>query len=202
MTAPGACGRRARVLDRGHRLTAAPLLLLLLAALFAAAPWTRPPAAIAQEDKGKDGAGKEKPKDGEGKEGAKDPSVKDPAPKEEPPKKKTEEETLLEALGASWKAGNSKALAARFPEKRKVTLRLPGVEGGDYRAEQARALLDGYFAGRAFGKVELKSVKEMTGTFSLEYTRASDRRTVKAELLLVLGTEEKKRVLVSVRETP
>ncbi len=115
-------------------------------------------------------------------------------------KEKTEEEKLFEAIGAEWKAGDAKALAARFPEKRKVTLRLPDMEAGDYRAEQARSLLEKHFAARRFSKVELKSVKESTGTFEVEYVR-DDKRKVTAELLLGLGTEEKKRVLVSARET-
>jgi hypothetical protein len=134
---------------------------------------------------------------------AKDPvkTAEEPR-KETEPKKKTEEEKLLEALGASWKAGDAKALAARFPAKRKVSLRIPGADAGDYRAEQAKSLLETYFAARAFTKVELKSVKEMTGTFRVEYVRAADRKTVKAEVLLVLGTEEKERVLVGVRESP
>jgi hypothetical protein len=115
---------------------------------------------------------------------------------------KTGDEKLLEALGASWKAGDAKALAARFPARRKVSLRIPGADAGDYRAEQARSLLDSYFAGRSTTKVELRSVRETTGTFRVEYLRTADRRTVKADLLLVLGTEEKARVLVGVRESP
>ena len=116
--------------------------------------------------------------------------------------KKSEEEILLEAVGAEWKSGNAKALAARLPAKRRVSIRLPGAEGGDYRAEQAKSVLEAYFAGRTFSRVELKSCKEMTGTFEVEYARTADRKKVKAELLVVLGTEEKRRVLESVRESP
>jgi hypothetical protein len=121
---------------------------------------------------------------------------------EESAKKKSEEETLFEAIAGEWKAGNAAALAARFPSQRKVSLRLPDAEAGEYRAEQARSLLEKYFAGRTFSKATLKSVREMTGTFEIEYARTSDRKRVKAELLLVLGTEEKRRVLVSARESP
>ena len=113
---------------------------------------------------------------------------------------KSEEEKLFDAIGGEWKGGDAKGLSARFPAKRKISLRLPDVEAGDYRAEQAKSLLEKYFAGRTFTKVELKSVKEATGTFDIEYTR-EDRKKVVAQLLLVLGTEEKKRVLVSARET-
>lgn len=122
--------------------------------------------------------------------------------KQEESAKKSEEQVLFEAIATEWKAGNAAAVAARFPANRKVSLRLPDVEAGDYRAEQARSLLEKYFGGRTFSKVTLKSSREMTGTFEVEYSRAADRKRVKAELLLVLGVEEKRRVLVSARESP
>ena len=163
-----------RVLSRGH-------FLLLAAALAFVSP------ALAQE--GGKGKGEKKAEES-GRTG----------PPEPPPK--SEEETLFSAIAGEWKAGNAAALAGRFPAQRKVSLRLPDAEAGEYRAEQARSLLEKYFAGRAFSKVALKSVREMTGTFEIEYARSSDRKRVKAELLLVLGTEEKRRVLVSARESP
>jgi len=147
-----------------------------------------------KEEPKKDGAGGGKPKKRDG--------GKDAAPAKEKERKKTAEEVLLEALGAAWRKGDAKALAARFPAKRKVSLRLPGAEAGDYRAEQARSLLEDYFAARTFTKVELKSVKETAGTFALEYRRTAAGKTVQAELLLVLGTESEERVLVSARESP
>lgn len=171
MNAPPRSGWAVGVLCRGHR---AAILLLLLALPAAALPPGR--AALAQ-DGGKGGG-------------------KAPAPPEDPEEKKT-----FEAMGAEWKAGDAGALAARFPEKRKVSLRLPGMDAGDYRAEQAKSLLEDYFAKRTFTKVEVKSVKDSTGTYEAEYTR-DDRKKVKAELLLVLGTEGRKRVLVSARESP
>ncbi|MCK6480939.1 MAG: hypothetical protein HUU06_08145 [Planctomycetaceae bacterium] len=121
--------------------------------------------------------------------------------------KRTEEEVLLDALAAAWKRGDAAALAGNLPGTRRVSLRLPGIEAGDYRTEQARSLLEGYFGERSFTKVERKSVKEAAGTFSVEYVRSSDRRVVKAELLLVLGIEAaagrgERRVLVGARETP
>jgi hypothetical protein len=208
MTAPPPFRRGSVVLPGGHSL-------LLALALLLAAPLPPPPARAQDgSGKGKDGAGKEgekkegkdkekekgKGKDGEKKE--KDGKTKEEAAKEEAPKRKTEEEKLLESLGVSWKAGDAKALAARLPAKRKTTLRLPGAEEGDYRAEQAKSILAGYFKARSFSKVELKSVQEATGTFQVEYVLLEERRRVKAELLLALGTEEKERVLVSVRESP
>jgi hypothetical protein len=162
-----------RVLSGGHRGIAVALLLALTA------------GHVGAQDGGK---GEEKGQ-GQGEDG-----------KEK--RKKSEEEVLFEAIAAEWKAGDAAALAARFPARRKVSLRLPGIEGGDYRAGQAKALLGEYFAARTFSKVALKSAKELTGTFEVEYLRTPDRRKVKAELLLVLGTEEKKRVLLSARESP
>jgi hypothetical protein len=123
-------------------------------------------------------------------------------PQDAAPKKKSAEQVLLEAVGAEWKGGDVKAITARLPAKRRVSLRLPGSEAGEYRAEQAKSVLDAYFAARTFSRVELKSCKEMTGTFEVEYARTADRKKVKAELLVVLGSEEKRRVLESVRESP
>lgn len=192
---------------RGHRVAAALLALSLAIPLSGLLP----PPALAQEGRG--GARKDDPKkDGAKKDASKkDASKKDGAKQEKAPAgkapektapEKTAEEILLEALAASWKRGDGKALAARFPEKRRVSLRLPGSEAGDYRAGQAASILAEYFKDRAFSKVERKSVKETAGTFAVEYVRASDRRTVKAELLLVVGMEGEKRVLVGAREGP
>lgn len=215
--------RRVRVLPGGHSL---PLVLLLL---LAATPAPRP--AFAQDEGGgteesggrKDGKDdgrrdgkeggkaddkkkdKERGKDGERDEnkdeGKGDGRTAEESAKTEAPKK-TEEEKLLESLGASWKAGDAKAVAARLPKKRKTSLRLPGSEEGEYRAEQAKSVLERYFSERSFAKVALKSVREATGTFQVEYVVREERRRVTAELLLVLGTEEKERCLVSVRESP
>jgi hypothetical protein len=191
----------AAVLSGGHRAAAVLLALLLAGPL----PALLPPPALAQDGAKADGGKKEgaKKKDGD----RADPPRKEPMkeagkePAEKAPEK-TGEEILLEALAASWRKGDAAALGARFPEKRRVTLRLPGSEAGDYRAGQAASVLAEYFKDRAFTKVERKSVKETAGTFALEYVRASDRRTVKAELLLVVGTEGETRVLVSARECP
>jgi hypothetical protein len=125
-----------------------------------------------------------------------------PAPAQAQARRKTEEEVLLEAIGEEWKAGDVKALAARFPEKRKVALRLPGIDAGEYRAEQAKSVLGDWFKVRSFTKAELKSVKEMTGTYAVRYVRSADRKTVEAELLLVTAVEDRRRVLVSARESP
>lgn len=151
------------------------VLALALAALLAAPP------AVAQ-DGGKKGG--------------------DAQPAPAPPKEKSEEEKDLEAVGAEWKAGNVGALAARFPAKRRVSLRLPDSDAGEYRAQQAKSVLEDYFSGRSFSRVELKSCRESTGTFEIEYQRSADRKKVKAELLVVLGVEEKKRVVTSIRESP
>jgi hypothetical protein len=213
-------GPRAGVHSGGHR-PAGVRLPLLLALLLSWAPALPSPA---RGQDGGNGGGKaddkkqddkkhddtkdddrkddDRKQDGKKQDDKKDDGKKDDGRKADAPKKKTEEEKLLETLGAAWKAGDSKALAARFPQKRKVSLRLPGAEGGDYRAEQAKSMLEEYFSGRTFSKVELKSVKEMTGTFQVEYVRTADRRRVAAQVLLVLGTEEKERVLVSARESP
>ena len=174
MTRGPASGRAAAVLARGHRLVLPLLVLAVLTVVL-----TTPPVPALAQGKGGDGkAGK----------GATAP-------------KKSEEEVLLEAIGADWMAGSASAVAARLPEKAKVSLRLPGAAGGEYRREQAKSLLEEYFRRRTFAKVELKSVKEQVGTFAVEYT-GGDRRKVAATLLLTLGTEEGKRVLVGARETP
>jgi hypothetical protein len=209
--------RRVRVLPGGHSLLLALLLLL------AAPPAIRP--AVAQDDGGgagesdgkkdgkedgkKGGKAKDKEKEeerGKDKEKGKDKGKGDGRTEEESAKteapKKTEEEKLLESLGASWKAGDAKAVAAKLPRKRKTSLRLPGSEEGEYRAEQAKSVLERYFSERSFTKVTLKSVKEATGTFQVEYVVIEERRRVTAELLLVIGTEEKERCLVGVRESP
>jgi len=179
MSPPPAPRTRPAVLSRGHRVAAALLLLALAAG-----------GALA----GDDGKKKPAPPPKEEKEGEKK------AKPEAETRRKTEEELLLESLGAAWKRRDAKAVAARFPAKRKVALRLQGVEEGEYRSEQARSVLEDWFAGRTFSKVELKSVKDGTGTFRVEYVRASDRKTVEADLLLALALEEKKRVLVGARE--
>ena len=189
---------------RGHRVAGVLLALALAMPLSALLP----PPVLAQEAGGRD----PEKKDGAKKDGAKKNAPKKDAPKKDESKKdgakqekapeKTAEEILLEALAASWKRGDGTALAARFPEKRRVSLRLPGSEAGDYRAGQAGSILAEYFKDRAFSKVERKSVKETAGTFAVEYVRASDRRTVKAELLLVVGMEGEKRGLVGAREGP
>ncbi len=172
MTPGSSVRRRGRVPTGGHSLLVAALAAFLAAGI---------PTGLAQDGGGKGKGG------GEGKAGA---------------PRKTEEEKDLEAVGAEWKAGDARTLAARLPEKRRVSLRLPGAEAGDYRAGQAKSVLEAYFSGRAFSRVELKSCREGTGTFEIEYVRAADRKKVKAELLVVLGAEEKRRVITSVRETP
>ncbi len=234
MTAPAPLRGRAAVLSRGHR--GASLLLLALLALLPcgsggalAQDRGEPPPAGGKEDPKAKETDKEKEKEkdkekdkgkGKGKEGGKGRggSGKEEAggarkggKEREDPKagegKRTEEEVLLDALAAAWRRGDAAALAGNLPGTRRVSLRLPGIEAGDYRTEQARSLLEGYFGERSFTKVERKSVKESAGTFSVEYVRSSDRRVVKAELLLVLGIEAaagrgERRVLVGARETP
>lgn len=193
----------APVLPGGHRLPAL-LLLLLLAAAAPLSPAGLPSARAqdGKEEKGREGP-KEKGKEG-GKEEEKGEGKEEGKEKEGEggKRKRSAEERLVDAVAAEWKAGDVKALAARLPEKRRVSLRLPGAEAGEYRAEQARSVLEGYFEGRRFSRVEVKAVKEMTGTLEVEYLRTGDRRKVAATLLVFLGTEGERRVLVGARETP
>ena len=170
-------GPSTRVPFRGQDRRFAALLLALGVLGSPAAPLlpSPSPSAFAQEAK----------KDGE-KEGKKE---------------KSEEEKFFEAVGREWLGGDAAALGKRLPGKRKTSLRLPGMTAGEYRREQALSLLKKYFEGRAFTKVELKSVKDLVGTFEVEYTRDEDRRKVSAEVILTFREEKKERVLVGARET-
>jgi len=115
---------------RGHRVAAA-LLALALSGLL---PAILPPPALAQEEgrrdpEKKDGAKRDGGKKDEGgKAGAKKDGGKQERAAAEKPPERTAEEILLEGLAASWRRGDGTAVAARFPEKRRVSLRLPGSE--------------------------------------------------------------------------
>jgi hypothetical protein len=191
MTPAPAPRPRPGVLSGGHRALSGLLVLLLLAAAAPAGDDDGERAAPPPEG----GRTREARRADGGGEGSK-------ASPGAGTRKRSEDEVLLGDLGAAWKARDAKAVAARFPAKRKVALRLPGVEEGEYRAEQARSLLADSFAGRTFARVELRGVREGTATFRTEWVRAADRRRFEGELVLALATEEGKRVLVRARESP
>ena len=52
-------------------------------------------------------------------------------------RKKSEEEVLFEAIAKEWKAGDSAALAARLPGKRKVSLRVRNFETARLKVSDA-----------------------------------------------------------------
>ncbi len=207
---PARCG----VLRSGHRVL---LAVLALAAVLPVPPLPVP-AARAQdpgpprvagdgEEKGKDDKGKGKGK-GDGKGEGKDKGGDDKGKgkgkgaDDGAPPKRTEEEVFLQAVADAWKAGDVKALSARLPERGKVMLTLPGAAAGAYRREQAVSLLEDYFRDRTFRRATLKAVEDLVGTVEVEYVRASDRKEIKARVLLTVDTEDRRRVLAAARESP
>lgn len=89
-------------------------------------------------------------------------------------REKTAEEKELEKIGKEFAAGDVDALIARIPEKNdkgkegKVKLNV-GDSDGRFNRTQARGILDKWFADRVITKVELKSTKDLVGTFTLKF---------------------------------
>jgi hypothetical protein len=123
-----------------------------------------------------------------------------PPPAKDPPPKPPAETAAFATIAAEWLRGDAAAIAARLPARGRITLALPDVTAGSYRAEQARSLLVKYFRSRTFSAVTVKGVQDRVATCETASVRSADRRRETSTLVLTLGTEDGHLVLVGVRD--
>lgn len=106
-------------------------------------------------------------------------------------KKSTPEWKALEAVGAEIQAKDAQALADRVRRKGKVRIKLGAERDGEYAPDQAKAVLDDWFADKRDLRLELASVKDLLGEFKLTFRKDGSDKLLERRLGVTLEKKEK-----------
>ena len=116
-------------------------------------------------------------------------------------RKVNERKQTFENIRKAWEKGKIDKIVKLLPPKGKVRLEIHGVKQGDYRKEQAHALLKKYF-----GTIQTISFKRLKGTDGLArkyehvFRLRANQKKETHKTHITLGREENRWVIVEIIE--